>query len=69
MSSQDERITINVSHDLAERCRNAAWATRTPLATIGREALENYVCAMERGHGKQFGQRDSELNVGRPATK
>ena len=62
-----EKLTVHVTHDLAERVKNAAyWNPRLTIAGIAERALAAVMDEIEREHGGPYPERDEELKGGRP---
>jgi predicted transcriptional regulator len=66
-----ETVSFRVSHETAERLRNAAYWTRRTAGAIAEDALVTFIEKLEKdeNEGQPFAQRKDELRAtGRPRT-
>ena len=63
-----ERVTMYLPVELADRLRDAAWWTRSTLASLAEDAFVEKLAKLEREHGK-IEKRGAELKTGRPVKK
>lgn len=62
-----QRITVQISQDVIERIKNAAyWTPGLTLASLAEEAFSRAVDALEEERKASFPKRKEELKTGRP---
>lgn len=66
-SQNKEKLTVHVTHQLAERVKNAAyWNPRLTIAAIAERGLAHVMEEIERENGGPYLPREAELRGGRP---
>lgn len=62
-----QRITVQISEDVIDRIKNAAyWTPGLTLASLAEEAFSRAVDVLENERGAPFPKRKEELKTGRP---
>ena len=62
-----EKVTVHLSHELAERVKNAAyWNPRLTVAGIAEMGIQFAIEQVEKENGGPYPKRESELKGGRP---
>lgn len=62
-----EKVTVHLSHELAERVKNAAyWNPRLTVAGIAELGIQFAIEQVEKENGGPYPKRESELKGGRP---
>lgn len=66
-NGKKEKVTVHLSHELAERVKNAAyWNPRLTVAGIAELGIQFAIDQVEKENGGPYPKRESELKGGRP---
>lgn len=58
--------SFNLSEELMERVRDAAWWERTPVVTLVSDAIEAHLAELEKKNGGPYKPRRGDIPKGRP---
>lgn len=62
-----QRITVQISHNVIERLKNAVyWTPGLTLAALAEEAFSRAIDRLENERAARFPDRKEELKTGRP---